>query len=287
MAHGRFVDVCCKHNEYFWYNSLTETQMDIASEILNKYELLFRGLPPRGSGRLRLGRSLVSISTIASQYYCEKKLELQDKYPMPPTRRMLDGESGHEATIALATPVSREEGTRQAVAAREKPLLLYEFDIGWKYRGVPIIGKVDEAWLREGDVSLVVERKFSDSPGIYRSYHIQAQLYCLGLGEMGFDNSATQYRIVVFKRSCFVCESLIDNSCPIFYPDRDWFRCGKGSARASLSLFSKEETVSELDWALAYWLREREAVASSNPAKCKVCDWSEVCDSSVLKRQAN
>jgi hypothetical protein len=256
--------------------------MDIASEILNKYESLFKGFPPRGEGTLRLGRSLVNISTITSQYYCEKKLELQGKYPMPPTKKMLDGESGHETTIALATPVSREEGIKEAVLVREKPLLLYEFDVGWKYKGVPIIGKVDEAWFRGGNVNLAVERKFSNSPGIYRSYHVQAQLYCLGLGEMGFDNSSTQYRIVVFKRSCFVCESLIENSCPIFYPDRDWFRCEKGSAKASLSLFKKKEILNDLDWAMGYWLGEREAVPSSNPAKCRVCDWKKMCDSTKM-----
>jgi len=53
---------------------------------------------------------------------------------------------------------------------------------------------------------MVVERKFSNSLKIYSPYHVQAQLYCLGLGEMGFNNTDTLYRIMVFKRSCYECD---------------------------------------------------------------------------------
>ena len=50
----------------------------------------------------------------------------------------------------------------------------------------------DGAWFREGDVDLVVERKFSNNLAVYSPYHVQTQLYCLGLGEMGFNNEFYQ-----------------------------------------------------------------------------------------------
>jgi len=42
--------------------------MDIAEEILMKYEEVFSNLPDKGKGNLRFGRSMVSISNIAEQF---------------------------------------------------------------------------------------------------------------------------------------------------------------------------------------------------------------------------
>ena len=254
-------------------------ELELSDQILRQYYSLYDNLPKKGDGHLRFGYSLLRISDIASQYYCEKKLELRQEHPLPPTQRMIDGESGHEAVISLAEPLTKEEAIEAAVEEREKAICLYEFSIGWKYKDVPIIGKVDEAWFRGGNVDLVVERKFSNSPKVYNPYHIQAQLYCLGLGEMGFDNSNTKYRIMVFKRACYDCDKLIDSSCPIFELGRPQFQCDKGVSRAYLYVFDKSIITRDLDWALEYWLCQRDAVPSQNKAKCKACEYSEICKS--------
>ena len=75
--------------------------MDIAEEILSKYKEVFNNLPNKGKGNLRFGRSLVSISNIAEQYYCEQKLDLESEYPMPPTEQMKTGEAGHESALII------------------------------------------------------------------------------------------------------------------------------------------------------------------------------------------
>jgi len=46
--------------------------MDISKRVLDKCNEVFSNLPPKGKGNLRFGRSLISISSIAGQYYCEK-----------------------------------------------------------------------------------------------------------------------------------------------------------------------------------------------------------------------
>ena len=56
--------------------------MDIAEEILNKYQAIFDNLPQRGKGSLKYGRSTISISNIAGQYYCEQKLEMESEMPL-------------------------------------------------------------------------------------------------------------------------------------------------------------------------------------------------------------
>ena len=136
--------------------------MDIASEIQKKYQSAFEGVP-KGKGNLRFGRNIVSVSLIAKQYYCEKALDLDFKHPAPPTQIMQKGKEGHESVTALAEPVTKEEAVADAVKKREKPICIYEFGVAWKYKGVPIIGHIDEVWFRGGGVDLVVERKFSNS----------------------------------------------------------------------------------------------------------------------------
>ena len=257
--------------------------MELAGEILTKYLSIFDGLPPVGEGDLRFGESLVKISTIALQYYCEKKLELQHQYPMPPTVRMQQGEAGHELVTAKAAPLTREEAVETALEEREKPTCIYEFNVGWIHNGIPIIGRVDEAWFRGGNVDLVVERKFSNSLRIYNPYHIQAQLYCLSLEGMGFNTDSTVYRIMVFKRTCYECEKLVDSSCDIFNLETKNYRCEQGEAMAFNYPFEKAEIIKELDWALGYWIKEREAIPTQNKAKCRVCDYKEVCENSLMK----
>jgi len=257
--------------------------MDIAEQILSKYNTLFENLPEQGSGNLRFGRNLISVSAISGQYYCEKKLELESEYPLPPSERMLTGEAGHEAATSFAEPVSKEEGIALAVEEREEALPLFEFNIGWRHNGIPIIGRVDEAWFRSGNIDFVIERKFSNTLTVYQSYHIQAQLYCLGLGEMGFSTDPTAYRIVIFKRSCYECTKLIARSCPIFDVTNTDFRCEAGEVKAWIYPFNKEGIVSDLEWALGFWLCEREAIPTGTRAKCRVCEYNSICSESLVR----
>ena len=73
--------------------------MNIADEILREYEEVFSNLPHEGEGQLRFGRSMVSISNIAGQFYCEQKLDLESEYPIPPTEQMKTG--GEQVTRRL------------------------------------------------------------------------------------------------------------------------------------------------------------------------------------------
>ncbi len=257
--------------------------MDVAAEILRKYEGVFNNLPDKGMGKLRYGRSMLSISNIAQQFYCEQKLDMESEVPMPPTEQMKAGLAAHETAATIGLEISREQAITDAVKEREEAIFVCEFKIAWIHKGIPIIGMVDEAWFRGGNVDLVVERKFSNTLSVYSPYHVQAQLYCLGLGEMGFNNESTNYRIIVLKRSCHECEKLIDRSCPIFSLNRADFSCDRGEAKAFIYPFDKEKIIGDLDWALGFWLNKRQAIPTKNPAKCRACEYSEMCKSSLVK----
>ena len=257
--------------------------MDIAEEILRKYEEVFSSLPDKGMGKLRFGRNMLSVSNIAEQYYCEQKLDMESEIPMPPTEQMKRGAEAHEAAATLGIVESKEQAVKDAVTAREEAIFICEFKIAWIHNGVPIIGMVDEAWFKGGNVDLVVERKFSNNLSVYSPYHVQAQLYCLGLGEMGFNNESTDYRIIVLKRSCHECKKLQDRSCPIFSLDKTDFSCDRGEAKAFVYPFDKERIIGDLDWAFDFWQKKRQAIPTNNPAKCRGCEYSGKCKSSLAK----
>jgi hypothetical protein len=219
--------------------------MNLEQQILESYQRVMSSLPE--VGQLRFGRKTVRISDIAKQYYCEKSVELSYLKPKPATPRMADGEKGHAAISSTAEPMTVYESVKQATLPREKPFCLYEFNIAWLSKDVPITGNVDEAWFKQGNVDLVVERKFTNTLAVYNPYQVQAQLYCLGLGEMGFDVRGTKYRIALMKRSCFDCGELLTLSCPTISCEADEYSCQNGASRAFIFPFEKIQAVNDLD----------------------------------------
>ncbi|MFW6056694.1 MAG: hypothetical protein ACOC9B_05245 [Chloroflexota bacterium] len=191
---------------------------------------------------------------------------------------MRDGSTGHDVVAALGVPMTHEEAVQQAFIAREEPVCIYEFRIGWEYKGVTVLGFVDEAWFLNGNVHLVAERKFSGSPGIYRPYRVQAGLYCLGLNEMGFTTEGSRYRISVFQRACHTCAHLASGECPVLSGGlSDQTHC-TGTGLSQVFPFDSEQALSELDWALQFWRNEREAEPTPSSGRCKACRYSRICD---------
>ncbi|MFC2008475.1 hypothetical protein ACFLUT_00260 [Chloroflexota bacterium] len=255
---------------------------DLAQDILSRYREVLRASRERES-LLRFGRRTVAVSAIAQQFYCEMALHLSILRPMRPTREMQSGTAGHEAVAALGVPMTHEESIAQAIVEREKPLCIYEFRIGWEHNGVPIVGFVDEAWFQGGAVEMVAERKFSRSLGIYAPYHIQAGLYCLGLGEMGFDTGHAQYCVTVFRRECHDCEKLGEGICPLQSGETSSYECERGAGVRECFPFGGEKTTSDLEWALDYWTYEREPEPDPGPRKCRACRWRAHCEYSLAE----
>jgi len=254
--------------------------MDLEKQILKGYENIISGLPPVGN--LRFGRKMVRVSDIAKQYYCEKALELSYLKPLPQTKRMAEGVKGHVAIASTAKPMTHEEAVKEAVVPREKPFCLYEFNIAWLSQSIPIIGNVDEAWFKQGNVDLVVERKFTNKLDVYSSYHVQAQLYCLGLGEMGFNNMSARYRISLMKSSCHNCAELTALTCPTITCEADAHICGKGESKAFVYPFDKQPVITNLEWALDFWIGKRDAIPTINKAKCASCSYKTTCENSLV-----
>ncbi len=250
----------------------------LASRILDRYRQAYR-TSREADPSLRYGRRTLAVSTVAQQFYCEKAVALSIEQPLAPSRSMRNGAAGHEAVAALGVTMTQEEAVAAAVLTREQPLCVYEFRIGWQHEGVTLLGFVDEAWFRAGHVELVAERKFSSNPGIHAPYHVQAGLYCLGLGAMGFSTDNTSYRISVFSRECYDCGRLISGACPVHSGDSTVFSCETGACTSQIFSFNREMVSGNLNWALRFWKGEREAEPTSSAAKCRACRYGRICTS--------
>ena len=259
-----------------------QTEGVLAQQILERYREAIRA-SRENEPVLRYGRRTLAVSTLAQQFYCEKAVQFSIERPFAPTAEMQSGTAGHEAVAALGVPMTPEEAVAAAVVERVRPLCVYEFRIGWRHSGVTITGFVDEAWFSGGSVALVAERKFSGSLGIYTPYHVQAGLYCLGLGEMGFGTDSTHYRVSVFKRECHRCERLAAGDCLLLSGEAGQQECPQGAGISQVFPFEREQTVRNLDWAMEFWTGEREAEPTTSPGRCRSCRYRRVCDSSTAR----
>ena len=214
---------------------------------------------------MRFGLPSVTVSDIASQFYCERKVELRYTIGRIRTKEMMDGATRHVGLVERAAYEPPEKILRSALLG--KPTWASEVFLLSKFRNVFVTGKPDAVVFEEGKPLRVVEYKFTGTKTPTHYHHVQARVYCLILKKLGLDTSALRYAIVLippdlvpdFRKisKLIVGETSKEN---VFLWDPDWER-----ARA------------ELDWALQYWRGEREAEPTTNRGRCERCEYREMC----------
>ena len=103
-------------------------------------------------GKLRFGRSMLSISNITQQFYCEQKLDMESLIPVAPTELMKAGGAAHEAAATIGLETSKEQAITDVVKEREEAIFICEFKMAWIHNEIPVIGMVDEARFSAGNV---------------------------------------------------------------------------------------------------------------------------------------
>ena len=165
---------------------------------LENFNSLLKELNQSGqerSGKLRFHRSMVIASDVASQFYCEKKVEMQFLHGEVETEAKNFGTAAHGNLTEDSVKVKRAELWRKIYG--DKPVLALEMFLLAKYGDVLLAGKPDSVLFACGFPLVVFEYKFSQSNIAYPSYHVQAQTYGVLLENMGFDTSRLFYAIVV------------------------------------------------------------------------------------------
>jgi hypothetical protein len=226
---------------------------------------------------LRFNRSSITASDIASQYFCEKKLEMEHLYGKITTPAKMTGTQNHEKLLETAVEVNKEVLWQRI--HEPQPIFVLELLLVAKYQTTLIIGKPDSVLFQNGQPQIVFEYKFSRSGVAYPAYHIQARTYGILLTNLGFDTQNMHYAIIVADPKQKGQSTLQDEAMNAITENGSQETMLQiQNANVYLQKFSLETANKNLEWALQYWKRIREAQPTDNPSKCLKCEYQAKCD---------
>lgn len=233
----------------------------------------------------RHGVQAVAVSDIASQYYCELKVEHQHVQGEVPTEATEEGTAIHDDLLAMekvsrSNLIERIETRRNYVAA---------FPIGARIGRILLRGLPDAVVFRKSRPLFVVELKttMGDVSRLWPDQVVQAKTYALVLDSMGFDCSDLTPVITRIKRranlSKMARRQFLESTVAALFnnePEKLEAKYG-GDLKVFLLKYERQDALKGVEWAQSYWLEEREAIPTTKPAKCKACTFRETCPSSL------
>jgi CRISPR/Cas system-associated exonuclease Cas4 (RecB family) len=246
---------------------------------LEQFDLMLQELHRRRQeqdGGLRFGRSVIIVSDIAEQYYCEKKVEMQYLHGEVETEEKTIGTQAHEKLEEDAVKIERTEMWKEIYG--KKPVFAVEMFILAKYNDAILGGKPDAVLFQSGLPLILFEFKFSKSRIAYSTHHIQAQTYGVVLENMGFDTRHLFYAIVTadpktrgnkkFRKEAV--DAVIQNG-----PKEAILQMK--NATIHFHKFNRSAVENNLSWAIDYWKQNREATPTNNTNKCTRCEYQTQC----------
>ena len=235
----------------------------------------------KGEGELRFNSPFVKASDIASQYFCEKKVEMQYLHGEIETERKILGTEAHEKLLDDSVKIKRADLWKEIYG--KKPVFALEMPLLAKYKNLILAGQPDSVLFMRGLPLIIFEYKFSRSQRDYLSYHVQSRTYGMLLKSMGFDVSKLFYAIVVAdlrakdddQLKVRVVDTILKNRLKETVLTTE-------NAVIYLNKFNPKEAEQNLDWAIEFWKKQREAIPTRNPNKCRSCEYEMECDACAL-----
>lgn len=255
-----------------WKDSLKKFE-GLISELAEKVE--------KGEDELRFSLPAIAASSIANQYYCEKKVELTQRYGREETPEMRLGTEAHEKLLEGTIKTERAKVWRRIASGR--PTMVREMPLLGKYKDMLLMGTADGIYFDEGMPKLLLEHKFTKSRRPWRDYHIQARVYCLLLHLMGFDTERLKYALILAPPECKERELRGIVRTILTHPRKDMIeeKVNGVTARIYVTGFEIDRARQDLGWALGFWKKEREAIPTRKAGKCATCEFKQICPDSV------
>lgn len=222
-------------------------------------------------------------SQIGQQFYCEHTLTLREEYGDVETAEKTKGTEIHEKAAEDAVEVSDDElweglksGVLQIIVESGFVGDPAEFYLG---------GKPDAIVFEHQKPQVVFDRKTVSRPDrVYENQRIQVWLYGFILDRLGFDTDSLQIGIlshtrdVDIERAKRLQQDVLTDYRSFGVGDHD---LGEGVVYHVFE-YSPIDYLNELDWALGYWRNARPSEPTTNPAKCRSCEYRDVCSVSPL-----
>jgi CRISPR/Cas system-associated exonuclease Cas4 (RecB family) len=252
--------------------------VDQWKQHLNQYLVSLVELFEADRAKLRFERSTIAASDIAEQFFCEKKVEMQYLHGEIESEAKLVGTQAHEKLLEDSVRVEREE-MWQSIYGKD-PVLALETLFFAQIKDVIVAGKPDSILFRDGYPLVIFEYKFSKSQAAYKTHHVQAGTYGLLLENVGFNTRFLHYAIVVADPSARFDKQLKKKVAAAI--GKNGLRDSEieiEKAKIYLHKFDREAAEEDLDWAVKFWKKEREALPTENGNKCRSCDYFKDCRS--------
>jgi len=251
-------------------------------DSLNNFKKVIKELIDRTrnfKSQLRFEVQAIPASSIAKQYYCEKKVELAYKHGEEETKEILLGREAHEKLLEGTIKTKMESlwaeiSSGLQVTVREMPLI-------GKYKDIFLMGIPDAVIFKDGEAKLVIEYKFTKSRYPWHDHHVQARIYCLLLHLIGFKTENLRYALILAPQECKGLPEIRNIERSILNSNGDEIiekKIAGQIIRAFVTTFKIEEAKQELEWALQYWLKERDAIPTRKPNKCRICSFNDKCN---------
>ncbi len=225
---------------------------------------------------LRFKTAFVKASDVAQQYFCEKKLEMEYLHGRVETEEKSLGTEAHEKLLEDTAKIERKR-LWQKIYGRT-PVSVHEMMLLARYKDVALAGVPDCVLYANGLPAILFEYKFSRSGRLFDSYQVQAGTYGILLKNVGFVVSHLFNAIVVAdpmakddkRLKNRVLDAILKNGA------KDAILNVEG-ANIYFKKFDVAKAGHDLEWALDFWKSKREAIPTSNPNKCRSCEYSAEC----------
>ena len=242
---------------------------------------LFCENPGKSEIILRHGVERVYISSLASQLYCENKLDFDIINQPESNTQQIKGNEIHDALIPM-----EETSIEKIIEQIENKIeIIAIFPVYFDFKGVKISGITDGILFRDGKPIYLFEIKTTNGSidKIWPGELFQAELYSHALEFMGFDIRNLSIIIPKVKQEIDK-ESLIK----IMINTIDNAKRGRKSIKLpnrpirihviKYSSISKLEFELTLNKLISFWRDNRTPNHSGNPAKCKSCPYTAECN---------
>lgn len=244
--------------------------------------------PFAGGKQLRHGVRAVAASAIGTQFFCEMKVEQSFLHEEVETEEKTEGTVLHEQLLAMQ-PTTWEK-LLEGIEKRE--LYVASFPLGADFGRLSLAGVPDAVVFQKGRPSFVLELKTTrgDATILYDGQRAQTVIYGLLLEEVGFDCASLRLVVVKFRRQTPMSEEqradFLKGLTSDLVAGRDLDRLASTSKNGMVAHsfpYRRQEAVQTLSRTEGYWLNERSPIASTNPNKCRACEFRSVCPSSLVR----
>ena len=236
----------------------------------------------------RHGARAIPASSIGTQFFCEMKVEQSYVHGEIETEEKTEGDALHEELLAMR-PTTQKRLLEDI--AREK-VVVASFPMAAEANGLVLIGVPDAVVFQDARPTHVIELKTTrgDASVLYDGQRAQTVIYGLLLDRVGFDCKRLNLMVVKLRRQAALSDEqkgkFLDVLTEALVSGRDLATVlprAEGQVVPHSFAYQRDEAISVLNRTQGYWLGQRHAEPTSNPNKCRACEFRQMCPVSLAK----